>query len=348
MKPLIDFCKNAVKYSLFFFIVLLLCRNSLPAFGKEIDKKTIPNVIIIALHGVRNSESIDEPTHQYISHLWNDIFKEGTLYTNVLVVDSPFHMPSIHAMVTGKHYSHFPEIRSPSLFQYARKKYGLAEQKTLSVGQWKYENCVYENADFGVDTYPSRVAVLSAMCSPEIANILTPAEVTFFDTLRDSMNKGFFGDIQFDYIHWDTLGEITHQIFKRALQTFKPKLALYAVGGTESAHYSFFGRYVLALERSDEMIYEIWNMINQDPFYKNNTYLIICPDTSRDSYFMHHVESCYDEPAKVWMYIYGPNIKKGIIIERPAYHVDVFATVDYIMNLGAPLNDGKVLKDCFR
>lgn len=327
-------------------IFLFLCLNYVPAIGEALDRKSVPNVIIIVLSGVRNSESINDPIHQYIPYLWNNIFSEGALYTNVLASDFEYHMPALYAIITGKHHNHYPGVTAPTLFQYARKKYSLSAQKVVSMGHWEENDCVHANDNFGADTYPGGIAVVSSTCSPEMKKILTPAEITFFDTLKNFMKKG--PSEPFSYLYWDVLSEITHRIFKRTIQEFKPKLSLYMIAGVESAHYGTFGRYLLALKRSDEMIYEIWNIIQSDNFYKDNTYLIICPDHARDSYYMEHFENCYDNPSRVWMYIYGPRISKGVIINRPVYHVDIFATVSYLMNLETPLQEGRVLKDCFR
>lgn len=341
-----NFYKNALNLFLP-VIILFLCVSCVSATRQEPDKKSVPNVIIIVLGGVRNSESIDEATRQYIPYLSNDIFKEGTLYTNVLATDFEYHMPAIHAIITGKHYNHYPGVTAPTLFQYLRKRYNLPSQKVVSIGQWDENDCFYVKGNFGADSSPCGIAVVSSTYSPEMKKVLTPSELTFFDTLRNFMEKKLFPE-PFTCLHWDALGEITHRIFKRTLQEFKPKLAFYVMAGVESSHYSTFGRYVIALKRSDEMIDEVWNMIQSDPFYKDNTYLIICPDHARDSYYMEHFENCYDNPSRVWMYIYGPRINKGNIINRPIYHVDIFATVSYIMHLEVPLQEGKVLEDSFR
>lgn len=342
-----NFRKIVFKICLLFFISLPLNGSFASPVGQKPDEKNVPNVILIVLSGVRNSESIDDPTHQYIPYLYDEIFKEGTLYRNVLENDFEYHMPAIYAMLTGKHYNHYPGLIGPTLFQYARKRYGLSSEKAVSIGQWEDGDSVYVNDKFGVDTYPSQVSVVDSTYSLKMKKILTPVELTYFDTMKNFMGRGLFCE-PFAYLHWDTLQEIIYPIFKRTIQEFKPKLALFNMPGVDCAHYGTFGRYVLALKRSDEMIHQIWKMIQDDPFYKDNTYLIICPDHGRNLYYMEHFENCRDDPSRVWLYIYGPKIKKGLIIDRQVGHIDIFATVDYIMDLKAPPQESKILKDCFR
>ncbi|MDD5561013.1 MAG: hypothetical protein PHT50_02650 [Candidatus Omnitrophica bacterium] len=329
------------------FISMPLSGSFASSVGQKPDERNVPNVILIILGGVRNSESIDDPTHQYIPHLYGEMFKEGTLYNNLLANDFEYHMPAIYAMLTGKHHNHYPGVVAPTLFQYARKKYEFSSKKAVSIGLWEDTDSIYISDKFGTDTYPGQVSIMSSTYSPEMKQILTTAELTYFDTMRNFMGTALFCE-PFAYLHWDTLQEIIYPIFNRAIQEFKPKLALFNVPGVDCAHYSAFGRYILALKRSDEMIYRIWKIIQEDPFYKDNTYLIICPDHGRNLYYMEHSENCRDNPSSVWVYIYGPKIKKGVILNRPVYHVDIFATVDYIMNLEVSPQEGKILKDCFR
>jgi hypothetical protein len=55
----------------------------------------------------------------------------------------------------------------------------------------------------------------------------------------------------------------------------------------------------------------------------------------------------YNLPRMTWMFIYGPNIRQGITIDREVHHVDIFATIVDILQLETHMADGKVLNDCF-
>jgi arylsulfatase A-like enzyme len=118
------------------------------------------------------------------------------------------------------------------------------------------------------------------------------------------------------------------------------------MAGVETAHYDTFGRYVISLKHCDNNIYGIWKMIQEDPEYKDNTYLFVCPDHSRNVYYMQHTENVYDDPSRVWMYVYGPGVKKGAVIKRKINHTDIFATLCAIFKIDAKSASGRVLKDC--
>jgi len=63
---------------------------------------------------------------------------------------------------------------------------------------------------------------------------------------------------------------------------------------------------------------------------------------------MQHNDFTKADRMPVWMYIYGPDIKKGKTISRQIEHTDIFATLAYLTGVSAPNTEGKVLKDAFR
>ena len=317
-----------------YFIFSKAITPSLYSHNTSLSK--LPNVVIITLNGVRNSESIDNPTHQYIPHLWNEMFKEGTLYTNLVNLNNAFHMPAIQAVITGKVYPATGSLSAPTIFQYVGRKYDMPITKVWSVGDWHVGNC---KADRSVK-YPCYLTTFFSISNNIDKTLLLSQQEKVFLERYNRMNKTTGSG---NWPIWDSLCIIEHQICKRIFKEFKPKLIYYVMGDPETAHYGTFARYVLALKSADKKIADIWQIIRRDPYYKNNTYLIVSVDNGRDPYYMQH-NNTKDE---IWMYIYGPNIKKGAVIKRVIHNVDIFATIAHIMNVETHPTKGKVLKDCF-
>lgn len=329
------------------FIFLSVSKFDIKA-GAQSDllEEDIPNMIIITLNGISNSDSIEDPRHQYIPHLYNDMLKEGTLYTNLINLNFKFHMPPVNSINTGKVFaSQHREFDTPGIFQYVRKKYNLAKTKLWFIGNWFDSMAGFKTEEYGEDTLPCQAAVsVEFVVSPELVEKMNNQELNFLEYARQVNEKGVT-----PYFQWDTLGEYYYDIFRKIIREFKPKLIHYIMADVESAHYGIFSRYIFALKRSDEKIFQIWQMIQEDPFYKDNTYLIVNVDHGRDNYYMQHSECPLEESTqRIWMYIYGPNIKKGQIIERPVYHIDIFSTAAHIMGVETHPTDGKILSDCFR
>ncbi|MEI6631308.1 MAG: hypothetical protein WCL25_01680 [bacterium] len=326
------------------FISVFLYASSSDFYAQELSGDKLPNIIILTFSGVRNSEALDDPTHQYIPNLWGKIFKEGVLYTNVVALNNQFHMPVLHAINTGMTAPFYAyPVRKPSIFQYVSKKYRLPNTKICSLGSWYNQDYALITDDYPQDTYPCALSFMDFDMSPQLKEILTEQESFFW--------RGYPGLVEKNperWPNWDSLGDVQYEVFRRILRYFKPKLVHYILNDVESAHADSFARYVLALKKCDERISQIKEFIDSDPYYKKNTYLIINVDHGRNLYYMDHFENCYANPGKVWMYIYGPRIKKGVVIKRPVYHTDIFATVAYLMDVETHANDGKVLKDAFR
>ena len=66
------------------------------------------------------------------------------------------------------------------------------------------------------------------------------------------------------------------------LQTKKPKLLYVAFGETDDfAHDQRYDQYLAAAQRADSFIAELWQQLQADPFYRNQTTLIITTDHGR-------------------------------------------------------------------
>jgi len=337
----------AIAGAFFYFIVLKKDKAVEMQVGAERD---IPNIILVTLNGVRKSESIEDPTHQYIPHIWNDMKREGVLYTNILDMNKEFHAPSVSAMITGENYEFFANgVNVPSIIQYIRKKHNLPRTKLWTIGNWSYNDRVCEiDPDYTKDTYPCQITTLPIKNSPEAAGIITEKDEVLKKFLIELIRKDPINAPAYAlYVHWDSLEPVFYQFFQRIMDKFKPKFLYYMMGAVDSAHYSTYARYALALKSSDVRVFKIWNYVRDDPFYKDNTYLIVCADHERNSYYMQHNENAIDNPSRTWMYIYGPGIKKNIVINRKTYHRDLFPTLAHIMDVDVPESKGKFLKDCF-
>jgi hypothetical protein len=305
-------------------------------FIKVSNKKTLPNVVIIVLSGASNSESFKNM--EFMPNLWRTISGEGTVYSKVIPLDCQFHMPVVSAILTGLVYPLSSDLRAPSIFQYVQKKYSLPEEKLWVIGEWDTNAFIYESEDFTSDSFPSQMAALSYDMSDSAFELLNEKEKTFVEKYK-KLEEG--------WPQWDSLSSMQFTIFSKILKAHKPILAVDIMNDIESGHYGTYARYVTALKKIDARLYQIWEMIQNDPIYKNNTYLIITTDHARNDYYMQHSDSIGEMAQPTWIYIYGPGIKKGVVIERPVYHIDIFPTLAKIFKVNTHENRGSTLTDSF-
>ncbi len=333
----IKIMKNNTLYALACLLICVLFFKNVHGYSSTKEGGNTPNVIIITFSGVRNAESISDTDHQYMPHLWGDMLKEGALYSNLVNVEQQFHMPSFNAINTGHKFPLWYNVTTPTIFQHVRKKYNWPANKFWMIGHWQNAGLIYEAGGYE-NTYPDYISLMLEM-PKELESKLSQQELALIQSMREDSKK-FTG---FSYAIWDAFEELFYRLFKKAVLAFHPKLVHYVMGGPETAHYDSFARYALSLKRNDEMVYEIWKMIKTDPFYKDNTFLIVSPDIARDGYYRSHDNNPHDNPSRTWLYVFGPGIEKGISVQRPVFHVDIFPTVARIMGVETPPSEGKVL-----
>ena len=59
------------------------------------------NVVVIVLCGVRNTEFLLDPTHQYIPNIWNNLRPQGVINTNMQILVDPSTVCGLYAILSG-------------------------------------------------------------------------------------------------------------------------------------------------------------------------------------------------------------------------------------------------------
>lgn len=110
----------------------------------------------------------------------------------------------------------------------------------------------------------------------------------------------------------ECLDVFTHYQSMQYLQTKKPKILYIAYGETDEwAHHGQYRDYLNAAKQVDQWIGDIWNYIQADPFYKNNTFLFITTDHGRGDLvkteWTDHGASIKGA-NEIWFAVMGPGI----------------------------------------
>ena len=86
------------------------------------------------------------------------------------------------------------------------------------------------------------------------------------------------------------LDAFTHHYALSHIRNHHPRIVYIGYGETDDfAHDGQYDQYVMAAHRSDRFIEELWNLIESDDFYKDNTVLFITVDHGRG-----------EEPEETW------------------------------------------------
>ena len=344
--------------TLFKLSVVLILLTTLP-MGAQQEKN--PNVYLITLDGVRwqdvftgmdtdllNSDytenkdlltgkfmgsSVEENRELLMPFFWNTIAKEGQLYGNRIKGSK---MDLTNKMIFS--YPGYNEILT-----------GKADDVNIDSNDKNYNKniTILETANSS-KAYKGKVAAFGSWdVFPFIINDKrsgVPVNAGYMDATGNLNEKEkFLNEIQRQApIIWESvrLDVFTHHFAKEYVKKNHPKLVYISYGETDDyAHGGLFDFYMKSLQNTDALIEDLWNYVQNDPFYKDNTYFIITTDHGRGegveegSKWTSHGTNVKGA-EHTWLAILGPDVEgTGEIRDTQLYADQIAPTALKILNL---------------
>jgi hypothetical protein len=280
------------------------------------------NVIIVVVDGPRFTETWGEPTRQFIPHrsemlsqgvFCSQFYNKGTTYTN----------PGHAAVCTG----FYENINNTGLQLPARP----------SIFQYWLKTFKRPNNEAWVITTKDKLQILSDCVDPAWAGTFRPMT----DCGVNGLATGYRED------------STTFKHVKEKLTSNHVRLALINFKQPDAAgHSADTLAYLQGILDTDNYIYQLWNMIQSDGFYKDRTTLIVTNDHGRHTAgyldgFISHGDGC-DGCQHIEFFAMGPDFKQNYTCTTPYEQIDIPKTVAELMGFSIPTADGKVMKDIFR
>jgi hypothetical protein len=303
---------------LFFSVLLFSCVR----INSPKDQYT-KNIIVVIVDGARYSETWGDSTHTHIPEMAKKLAKEGVVYTQ-FYNNGPTYTLSGHASITTGFYqeinnsgNEFPDF--PSYFQEWNKTFHM--DSSLS---W-------------IITSKDKLEALADCKDPELTGKFRP--------MKDCGISGSGSGYRHD--------SLTLKRVFSVLMNYHPKLVLINFREPDySGHYGIFSEYLKGIELTDKYVYRIWEYIQSDIYYKNSTALFVTNDHGRhldgvDVGFSSHGDSC-SGCRHVSLYAYGPDFKRGILINKPSELIDLSATIRHILKFPMSHGNGTVLQELFK
>ena len=142
----------------------------------------------------------------------------------------------------------------------------------------------------------------------------------------------------------------------RALTRLRPRLLMINYQDPDYVHWGNRSFYTRAISIIDEGVREIYNAVQADEYYRDNTVFLIAPDCGRDSNrcmpvpYQHHFNS--RSSREIFAVASGPGIVSGgVTVERarPHQQISLAGTIGKIMGFPTPHVDGGawVLQEMF-
>ncbi len=265
--------------------------------------------------------------------LWSTIEKNGQIYGNRNLgnkIDNAnpywFSYPGYNEIFTGYpdtaiNSNSYPANPNTNLLEFLNNqpKY---KNKVAAFGAWGAFDRIFNEAR-------SKFPVYSAFDLFGGTNP-TATEKTINTLAKDAYKP--FGEEE-------VLDVFTHYGGMNYLQTKKPKVLYISYGETDEwAHNGQYRDYLNAANMVDKWIKDIWNYVQSNSFYKNNTAIFITVDHGRgnekkEEWTSHN--NTIKDSYQIWMAAMGPGIKaKGEVkINQQLYQKQFAQTMAAILGL---------------
>lgn len=241
--------------------------------------------------------------------LWTEVAAQGVVFGNRWQgskVDNAnpywFSYPGYSEIMTGFadtaiNSNAYPPNPNTNLLEFFNRRKGM-KGKVAAFGAWDAFDRILNEAR-------SNFPVISA-----------------FDTVPNTGKNSNFqliNAMQKDgYRPWDDeecLDVFTHFKAMEYLKTKRPRILYIAYGETDEwAHSGKYRSYLDAAHQVDAWIRDIWNWVQQDPQYRNNTALFITTDHGRGDIIKEQWTSHNNKIAdshEIWFAAMGPGIVHG-------------------------------------
>ncbi|MDQ3046252.1 MAG: alkaline phosphatase family protein [Bacteroidota bacterium] len=300
------------------FISLFCCNCT-----KDVPVSTYQtqHVVVIVVDGARYSETWAEPSRQFIPRR-AALLGQGVLCSNFKNTGGTYTNAGHTAMCSGVYQTinnnglEYPY--NPSLFQFWLKNF-----KRPATEAW-------------VISSKDKLEVLSNCIDPEWKDKYRPMT----DCGVNGLGTGYRDD------------STTFFKAKNVFTTHHPRLTLINFKEPDaSGHAADSLKYLQGIMDTDEYVQQIWQLLQNDDFYKDKTTLIVTNDHGRHTPghldgFVSHGDDC-EGCRKIEFFALGPDFKKNYISQTPYEQIDMATTIATLLGFQMPSSQGKMMKDIF-
>ena len=265
-----------------------------------------------------------ERRKKLLPFLWSTASTQGQLYGNRTMGNKVntanpywFSYPGYNEIMTGYadtaiNSNEYPPNPNATVLEFFNTQQKL-KGKVVVFGAWEAFNRILNEERSGIPV----VAAFDTITGSS----LTPQQKLINAMLTDS------------YKPWhqeECLDVFTHYAAVEQLKTKKPRVLYIAYGETDEwAHAGKYRSYLDAAHQVDAWIKQLWDFVQSDPQYRNNTTFFITTDHGRGdktkSEWTSHGNSI-EGASEIWFAVLGPTIPaKGEMKEEGQWYQKQFA-----------------------
>ena len=273
-------------------------------------------VVLIIIDGARWSETFGDPESQFIPHLANDLAPLGAIDTAFYNDGRTLTVPGHAAIVTGT-WQDIPNdgtVRpsAPTIFEYYRAAFDAPPSAAVFV--------------HGSFIEP----VLTYSTQPDYGPAYG-AQMFFSDEPAPPYDDGM----------WARARQVITQLQPRLL-------VISLLDPDEAAHAGQWEDYLQSIRHDDEIIWDLWQLLQAEPFYAGQTTLLVTNDHGRGCGAGWRDHGGDDDCNRhVMLLAVGPAIQPGLVTSRRYTLRDIAPTVGYILGFETPFAAGEVMTELF-
>lgn len=306
----------------FILMILIISFSSCERISFDTEYLT-KNIFLIVIDGARYSETFGDTSFKNIPNM-KLISERGILYTNFYNQGPTYTLAGHTAMTTGN----YQEINNsgleipayPSFFQSWNKNY---------IGIYSVAR-IFSSKD--------KLQVLSD-CRDSSFN-------GYYRPLTDCGVNGM--GVGSGYRH-DSI-TLTRTLNSLAIE--HSKLILISFREPDfSAHQNNWQEYIEGIKNTDNYVYQIWNFIGKNRYYRGKTAMFITNDHGRhldnvNDGYISHGDTC-SGCRHISLLAIGPDFKKGEVTKINRELIDIPATIAEILRFPMPTGQGSIMSELF-
>lgn len=271
-------------------------------------------VILIIIDGARWTETFGDPTRELIPHLADDLALLGAINTAFYNDAATLSIPGHAAIVTGT-WQDLPNDgtqrpSAPTVFEYLRRATGASENEAVFIhGSFIEPVLTYSiHPDYGADF---------------------GAGMFFSDYAAPPYDDGMWANA------------------RQVLAELHPRLMMISLlDPDEAGHEHNWEAYRQAIRHDDEIIWDLWQQVQGDPFYAGQTTLFVTNDHGRGCGEGWPDHGGSDECNRHVMFLaVGSKIQPGLVVTQRRTLRDITPTIGYLLGFETPLAEGDIMTE---
>ncbi len=332
-------------------------------------------VVVTFGGGTRDEETFMPDGQENIPHLLGDFIPRGTFFTQVVNRGILGHYVATASLVTGVYetFNNFAAVSpdNPTVFEYFRKELHRPASDAWVVAPSNGFSLIGESshsshgAGLGAGVIlPKRLlaAAIAANNSSGYDHLLrdnyespvyAPALGVSDEQLHQmaQMLKLSVADFAAHARSLRSPDELSVYVARQLMHELAPSLLWITLHDIDVAHSGTYSLYIDAIQRSDRLCGEIWQIIQSEPEYAGKTTMFILPDFGRDSDtaaggngFQHHrTGDAFSRTT--WMMVRGAGVRENVLVDRPVESTDLVPTLGSLFGFSPDSSHGKVLPE---